>query len=201
MKGIIFDLDGTLVSVRPEYRYSIVSQVLAKFGKRSDDKQIDRFWFGHSRNQMIEGWGVKPHDFWTEFHALDLPEYRRNYTFAFDDCSHLADLKKKGYRLALCTGAPPRIADMELSFIDGSVFDAIVITHPYNQVKPKPDPMGALECMRILSTATHDTILVGNSDEDILTARNTGIRSIIVDRKEHSHTLEPDRLITTLYEL
>jgi phosphoglycolate phosphatase-like HAD superfamily hydrolase len=201
MKGIIFDLDGTLVSVRPEYRYDTVSKVLAGFGKRVARKDMDTFWFGHSRDLMIENWGVVPKDFWKEFHALDDPEHRRRFTFAFDDCSHLAQLKKKGYKLALCTGAPPRIADMELDFLDRSVFDSIVIAHPYNDVKPKPDPMGIHECLRILKTGPGETMLVGNSDEDIMTARNARIKSVIVDRKEHSHTLEPDRLITSLRDL
>lgn len=201
MKAIIFDLDGTLVSVRLEYRYELLGKVLARFGKRATPDEIDSFWFMHSRDRLIERWGIKPESFWKEFRIHDLPDLRKQYTFAYDDYPYLKELKNQGFRLALCTGSPPHIAEMELSFIDRSVFDVIVIALPSNGIKAKPDPMGALQCLNLLNTAPHETLFVGNSDEDILTARNAGIQSVIIDRKEHRHSLTPDRLITSLYEL
>jgi phosphoglycolate phosphatase-like HAD superfamily hydrolase len=201
MKSFIFDLDGTLLSVKPEYRYQLLAAVLAEFGKTISKDHIDRFWFMPNRETLLIQWGLNPDKFWNTFRKHDLPKKRKPYTIVFDDISYLSQLKKAGHKLALFTGSPPAIAEMELGLIDRSVFDAIVIASPLTGITPKPHPMGATECLRLLGSERMDTIYVGNSDEDILTARNAAIYSVLIDRGEHKHTLVPDAIISSLAEL
>jgi phosphoglycolate phosphatase len=201
MKSFIFDLDGTLVSVKPEYRYQLLAAVLAEFGKTISKDHIDRFWFMPHRDALLRQWGLHPDKFWNTFRTHDLPKTRKPYTFVFDDITYLSQLKKAGHKLALFTGSPPVIVKMELSFLDRRIFDAIVIASPSTGITPKPHPMGATECLRLLGCERKDTIYVGNSDEDILTARNAGIFLVLIDRGEHKHTLVPDAIISSLAEL
>jgi phosphoglycolate phosphatase len=201
MRSFIFDLDGTLVSVKPEYRYQLLATVLAKFGKTVTNEHIDRFWFMPDRERLLRQWGIDPLAFWNVFRKHDLPETRRKHTFAFNDVGVLSELHAAGNRIALYTSALSVIAEMELELIDKSVFDCIVIANPFTDITPKPDPMGALECLKLLGSSPKDTFYVGNSDEDILTAKNAGIYSVLIDRGEHTCTEKPDMIITSLTEL
>ena len=52
-----------------------------------------------------------------------------------------------------------------------------------------------------LDVDMNDAVYIGNSDEDILTCKNAGIFSVLIDRKEHKHDLKPDKVIESLYEI
>jgi len=201
MKAIIFDLDGTLVSVNAEYRHKIIGKSLQELGKIVSKEQMDMFWFMHNRNEVIRTWDVKPQDFWLHFRKFDSLDHRRATSFAYDDVSCLPKLKKKGVKLALLTGSPSHIMEMSLEFLDRNWFDVVVSAHEFNGINVKPHPEGAYECLKKLGISAEDAIYVGNADEDILTAQNAGIYSVLIDRKEHKNALKADMRIESLYEL
>ena len=68
----------------------------------------------------------------------------------------------------------------------------------------KPDPLGANTLMHEAGVTADETVMVGDSEVDILTARNAGMWSIGVTYGFAPHTLElvvPDVLVDTPAEL
>ena len=68
----------------------------------------------------------------------------------------------------------------------------------------KPDPAGVQALLEEAGAAAEDTIIIGDSDIDVLTARNSGIYSVGVTYGLAPHTLEeapPDVLIDKPHEL
>jgi phosphoglycolate phosphatase-like HAD superfamily hydrolase len=55
--------------------------------------------------------------------------------------------------------------------------------------------------MKLLGVEKNQTIYVGNSEEDILTARAAEVIDVIVERKEYKPTIEPSVKIPDLYGL
>jgi phosphoglycolate phosphatase len=68
----------------------------------------------------------------------------------------------------------------------------------------KPDPLGANMLMREAGVAAEETVMVGDSQVDVLTARNAGLWSVGVTYGFAPQTLEqvvPDVLVDTPAEL
>jgi len=200
MKAIIFDLDGTLVYTEKETRQYLVNKALYYFGVEFTDEEVDNFWFMHSRNLMLEKFGIDQGKFWDIFNNKKMVKERLKHTHPFDDVDYLLELKKKGIKMAIHTGAPPYTAEREIAMLP-DVFDEIQIADPTGNTKSKPAPDGIHFILDKFGVDIKDAIYVGNSDEDILTTKNAGIFSVLIDRKEHKHDLVPDRKIYSLNEL
>jgi HAD superfamily hydrolase (TIGR01549 family) len=205
-KAVLFDLDGTLVSTRPEYRYFVVTSALEDLGVLEGKKyDIDRFWFAHDRDTTIaERFGVNPvSSFWKAYKSYDTPELREQWTEAYDDVPPaLGMLKERGLRLGIVTGAPPRVVPVELALIDKDKFDAVIFARKDHGLELKPHPAGIEECLRQMHIPNNKAIYVGNAREDIECARNAGVLDVLIDRGEFKFEgLEPSMTIKSLYEL
>jgi len=68
----------------------------------------------------------------------------------------------------------------------------------------KPDPVGVHRLMEDLNVSPHETLMVGDSDTDVLTGRNAGVLTCGVTYGFGAHTLQkvsPDLVIDDLREL
>ncbi len=205
IKAIIFDLDGTLVHTVSEYRYAVVKKTLKELGVSSfSKKNTDKFWFGGNRNKTIrEIFKVEPEVFWKVFHKHDTIEEREKHTKAYEDVDFIKELKKEGYKTGIVTGSIESIALMEIKMVGKESFDAIIITQISNGVEPKPHPSGLERCINMLGVKKDEVIYVGNSDEDIIAAKNAGVLDVLIDRNEYEidEKIKPTYKIKTLYEL
>lgn len=112
------------------------------------------------------------------------------------------ELKQKGYKTGIVTGAPVHIANLEISILGKENFDAIVIAHSLNRIKPKPHPQGLEQCLSILKVQKDKAIYVGNSRDDIETAENAGVFAVLIKRREYDFKgINPPLTINSLYEL
>ncbi len=198
----MFDLDGTLVHTTPDYRYKIVKHVLNDFNIQVHNRLIDRFWFESRREEIIrEHFKLEPDIFWQSFRKYRDMDFRKQCISAYNDVDFVLELKGKGFKTGIVTGAPPDVADMEIDLIGRQNFNAIVLQSLHNG-KPKPHPSGIEECLAALSLTNKEAIFVGNSDEDILAAQNAKVMGVMIDRKEHEFPhVEPSLTIESLYEL
>ena len=199
----IFDLDGTLVGTKPEYRYSVVRQTLHELGSEASNHDIDRFWFVADRDKVVrERFHLDPAAFWPQWRENDQIPIRKRFTHVYDDVGYLQRLRSKGAKLAILTGAPIHIADFEISLLGKENFDTIVIAHKSTRIKPKPNPHGIEECLALLGVEKEGAVFVGNADEDIQTARNAQVRDVLLDRGENDFIeVTPSTRIYSLYEL
>lgn len=203
INALLFDLDGTLVHTHPAFRYLIVGLTLRKFGKSAQQPTIDKFWFESGRDELInEEFGLEPRQFWREYNTHDTAELRSQFARPYDDVGFVREMKIRGYKTGIVTGAPLHIADLEIGMLGRQNFDAVVVAHVLNGMKPKPHPHGIEECLSLLDVPARNAIYVGNADEDIETARNAEVYDVLIDREEHTFSgLNPSLAIKSLYEL
>lgn len=202
LKATLFDLDGTLTSTRKEYWMPLVDGVASRHGKINlTENQIARFWFGHNRDETISSWGLSPDVFWKTFRELDSLEARERSVFLFEDVKILNELKGNGIKLGLVTQAPPWIASMQLKKIPVE-FDSVVFMYENPpESRTKPHPGGIAKCLNELGVSPGEAVYIGNSEEDFLTARNAGMRFLLLDRGEHETEGISAERIKSLHEL
>ena len=202
-KAILFDLDGTLVHTAPEYRYLLVGNIIKFLNGNNSKEAIDRFWFETGRDELIsEHFKLDPKEFWTLYGIHERPELRRYFSKPYDDTGFIKELRSKNYKTGIVTGAPGQVLNLEVEMIGRENFDVVISPYINNGARHKPDPSGIEECLRIMDIKKDEVIFVGNSDEDIITARNAGVLDVLIDRNEHKFPgLEPTITINSLYEL
>jgi len=198
-----FDLDGTLVHTNPQYANLIINATLKEFGKSATPEQVSRFWFQKGRCQYIQdAFGIEPEQFWKVYTKYDTPESKRRYISAYTDAKLLLELKNRGYKLGLLTGAPPDIMDLELKLLP-DVFDITLVANPrYTDIRLKPDAHGLELMMQTFGCLPHQTIYVGNGNEDVEAAQAAGVLDIFINRQEHNYNgINPTITIDTLSTL
>ncbi len=189
---ISFDLDGTLVSTLPEYRQRIVPCVINNLGGMVGHPDlIDKFWFEPNRNEFIsKNFKLDPDKFWRLFRELDKIEERAASTKVFNDVKKsLERLKKENKIISIITGAPQNIAKMEIE-----KFSKCHLDYQYSidckKFKEKPAPESFLFVLEELKSLPKDTVYIGNSIEDALYAKNSGVDFIHIERNEHHYDLK-----------
>jgi phosphoglycolate phosphatase len=189
-KHISFDLDGTLVHTLPKYRQKVVSLVIEHLGgKILNLHSIDKFWFEADRNKIIRNeFDLDPKLFWDLFSKKDLTEKRSAHTFAYPDAEPaLRKLKDMDKKISIITGAPHRIAQMEIKKLNGAPHDYYLsLDKKFNE---KPDPTGFWHVLKKINCQPSETVYIGNSNEDALFAENAGVDFIYLERKEHQFYL------------
>lgn len=186
LKAVMFDLDGTLVSTKPEYRYHIVGSALKELGRTAVQAHIDTFWFEGNRDEIIRTlFQVDPMLFWKAYRSFDLSNIRCEHTIIFEDIVVLQHIRQEGLRLGIVTNAPRHIAQSEVELIGAHLFDAMIIADPASGIRPKPAPDGIITCLNNLDTSPQCALFIGNSQEDIEAARAAGVKDIYIDRDEY----------------
>ena len=202
-EALICDLDGTLVRSLPEHRYNVVCAALKDLGVIASKADIDMFWFETERDTIvIERFGVANEDFWPRYREHDKIDVRARFTKPYDDVEFLKEVRKKGIKTGIVTGAPSHILELEVNMLGKENFDSIISAHRLNGIIPKPDPQGLMGCLNDLKVSQTKAIYLGNGDEDIQTARNAGVFDILIDRGEYKFpNTNPSMIIKSLYEL
>ena len=200
--AVIFDLDGTLVYTDPECVYYMVGQSFLDFGKNLSKSEIENFWFDHKREEFIKKLGINIEDFWKNYNRYDTPELRKEYLKPYEDTDFIRELKLNGYKLGIVSGAPRHIINLSLELLGKENFDAVVRSQLESGIKPKPDPQGIEECLKIMKIKNYDSVSVGNGDEDTLASRAAAVEDVLILRHEHNLIeIESSFIITSLYGL
>jgi len=183
LKGLVFDLDGTLVDSLPDL-LEVLNQVLADFGVPELTAAEAKPMIGDGTLKLVEralaARGVTPDQIKpTQARFLALYETRptrlsRLYAGVADV---LAELTDADWVFALCTNKPERATRIMLSELElDGFFRAVVTGDSLPQKKPDPAPMRA--AVAALEVPTHRAIAVGDHANDLRAARAAGVRSI-----------------------
>lgn len=200
-KTVIFDLDGTLVHTAPEYRYKLLEKIFKDLRTKSNNKDIDKFWFETERDKIIERYfGLEPKLFWEKYRKYETVELRKKFVKLYDDVDFIKELRQNGFKIGIVSGAPEHIANLEIEMLGKENFDAVVITH--NGIKVKPNPEGLEKCLNFLGVQKSESIFVGNGKEDIMAAKNAQVFDVLIRRGEYEfNNIQPSLSINSLYEL
>lgn len=208
---IIFDLDGTLVETAPDL-VATLNVVLASEGMAPVPYEIARNYVGGGAKLMIargiEAEGRTVDDATLDrmfadfiaYYAANVAVHSRPYpglTEALDK------LSERGWRFAVCTNKLEHLSVLLLNELNLTHrFEAICGQDTFGIQKPDPEIL-----RRTIAAAGGDmrqSIMIGDSETDILTARAAGIPVIAVDFGYSERPVSeygPDRLISHFAQL
>ena len=217
-KLLIFDLDGTLIDSREDLANSI-NAMLIHFGKKELPHEVIASYIGDGAPMLVRRALGDPDDesFVQDAMLYFLSWYREHKldnTYVYDGVKDALNSIQKSragasaqgiqaLRMAVLSNKPvgPTRAIVEALGL-GPYFFQVYGGNSFHT--KKPDPAGVQALLEEVGVAADETIIIGDSDIDVLTARNSGIYSVGVTYGLAPHTLEdapPDVLIDHPREL
>ncbi len=175
-KTLVFDLDGTLLNTLGDLRDS-TNYALKKFGYPERTTEEIRNFVGNGLKMLIVR--ALPKDS-PDVEAV-LAEMKRHYvrncanlTRPYDGIPEmLAKLSGAGFRLAIVSNkAAPMVSLLREHYFSDLIPVAVGESEA---IARKPAPDMVFEALRQLGSAQEDAVYIGDSDVDILTAKNSGI--------------------------
>ena len=179
----IFDLDGTLINSLKDLA-DCCNTVLADEGFPVHPLDAYRHFVGNGIPKLIER--ILPEGERTEEQMADIRKrFDERYqshcldaTRPYPGIVHLLDeCRTKGILLAVLSNKAEPFAKFICREIFGDkAFDAVSGQKP--EVPKKPAPDGVFSILKNFDVLPEEAVLIGDSNVDILTARNAGIHSI-----------------------
>jgi phosphoglycolate phosphatase len=174
IKGIIFDLDGTLLNTIEDLADSL-NQALEEVGQSTYTKEDVQSFIGNGMYRLVD-LALKERATQQEIeHVLELfkENYAKHYmskTFPYPSMQHVVKTAKElGLKLGVCSNKANKYVQPLIDFHFGSdVFDFVLGEVDY--IPRKPDPAMALEVCENLGLRTDECLFVGDSIVDIKTA-------------------------------
>ncbi|BDH44289.1 phosphoglycolate phosphatase [Salmonella enterica subsp. enterica serovar Choleraesuis] len=191
VRGVAFDLDGTLVDSAPGLTSAVDKSLYAlELPQAGEDRVVT--WIGNGAEVLMEralNWAMnEKHPGKTvDEHQLRMmrklfdsyyAEEAQEGSFLFPAVADsLAALNKAGIPLAVVTNKPtPFVAPILESLGIASYFDIIVGGDDVTHKKPHPEPI--LKVLEQLKLTPESLVFVGDSRNDIQAARAAGCRCI-----------------------
>ena len=182
-KMAVFDLDGTLLNTLEDLA-DAVNYSLAQFGMPQRTIEEVRNYVGNGIRLLIErsvpnGTDLPVIDNVFECFKKYYQEHCNDKTKAYDGIiDMLKELKQSGIKLAVLSNkaqnAVTKLCDIYFDNLLDITFGA------REGIAKKPAPDALLECAAIADIALEDIAYIGDSDVDVLTARNAGVDCIAV---------------------
>jgi len=208
---IVFDLDGTLIDSRKDLTNSI-NAMLAEFGRQPLPEEIIATYIGDGASMLVRRALGDPEDEPLVENALQhfLAHYRQHkldftyvYPGVFESLEVLKTLPDGTERkMAVLTNKPVRPSVDICDALDLSPY-MFRIYGGNSFATKKPDPEGLNAIIREAGTSPGETVMIGDSSVDILTARRAGTWVIGCKFGLSSHTVESipsDCLVDTASE-
>jgi len=211
IKGVIFDLDGTLIDSLETYRMAF-NRIVERYSLRPIDLTeltdfLNQFL---SLEQLLKKLypSLKPgviKEFIVEMRKEFIALSRHSITLKPHAREVLLSLKGQGMKIGIATGRMSRgdgkWRELKHLRID-SLVDTVVTS---GETKPKPDPASLIKCVEELGLLLKDCIFVGDSRADVIAGRSAGMKVIAIPSgvasREQLADEMPDSLLDCLSKL
>jgi len=171
--ALLFDLDGTLIDSLQAW-INAINEALTYHGypTLNRDEFIKRFW-GKDREFYQKQINYPPEVLTDciKFYSNHLHESIL-FPDTIETLEQLADYKK-----AIVTNTPKHYTTKIVQNLGVShYFDAILTEDDVTHAKPHPDMMN--KALRLLNVASKQAIVIGDTDNDVISAQQAGISTI-----------------------
>jgi putative hydrolase of the HAD superfamily len=203
IKGVIFDLDNTLVDFMKMKREAINAAIHSmidaglKLTPEEVQERIDTIY----KEKGIEFQNVFDQLLYDVFQKVDykilsagIIAYRRAREAALVPYPHvnltLVELVKRGLKLAVVSDAPSREAWLRLCYLNfHHIFDYVVTFDDTGERKPKPGPFR--KALELLSIEPHEAVMVGDwAERDMVGAAAVGMITVFARYGDTFGTVE-----------
>lgn len=181
-----FDLDGTLIDSLPQL-WQAVNLMLLELGFNEVTKQAVQHWVGNGADKLVEraltdALGQSPSEH-------EQQAARARFDTAYDSVAKhevvlypgvletLSQLKAAGKTLALVTNKPYRFVPAILASAGLDEYFSQALGGD-SLAQKKPDPAPLLHVCQALNIAPEHSIMVGDSENDVLAAKAAGMRVV-----------------------
>lgn len=184
---IVFDLDGTLVDTAPDLITSL-NHTIATLGLAPVGYEDITHLVGQGAQAMIQracamrGHPLDGHDLppllqtFIGFYESTMPGQSKPFPGLLPA---MDALRRDGFNLAVCTNKLEALANRLLDALNLSQYFDVVTGGDTFTVR-KPDPQHLLGTIARAGGDVHRTIMIGDSVNDILAAKNADVASIVV---------------------
>lgn len=181
-KAIVFDLDGTLLNTLTDLTVS-VNYMLDKFAFPLKSESEIRSYLGNGIRVLVAK--SLPE---TEKSRLDecLAVFKSHYDVHKDDntapydgiVEMLKDVRAAGLKSAIVSNK----YDAAVRQLKEETFSGLIdfAVGERTDLNPKPAPDGVLLALKTLGVSREESVYVGDSEVDLLTAKNSGLNCIAV---------------------
>lgn len=203
---LIFDLDGTLIDSKTDLALS-VNALRERMGLGPLTHELISSYVGQGATLLVRralGEGVNEDDvqkglnFFLDYYRLHMLDHTVLYPGVRRALEQL-----RARRLAVLTNKPVRFSREILAGL--GVADYFSFVYGGNSfAQKKPDPVGVTTLMNDAGVTPRQTMIIGDSETDVLTGHNAGVWTCGVTYGFGSPTLEnapPDLLLNDLREL
>jgi phosphoglycolate phosphatase len=192
VRAFVFDLDGTLIDSKMDLVQS-VNAMLRKTGRAEQPTELVASYIGHGAPQLIASVLGPAADELQHREALKI--FLAHYQ------EHKLDLTRPypGVRegLQALAGSPMAVLTNKPARVSMDILEGLKLAQFFRAVhggdsfeRKKPDPSGALAILKELGASPAESAMVGDSDVDMLTARNAGMVAVGVSYGFGQHDRE-----------
>ncbi|MFQ1021592.1 HAD family hydrolase [Thermoproteati archaeon 3817-70] len=204
VEAVVFDLDGTLLDSREAFIHQNLD-ILKEFGHLEATLNDAVELLGMSPTQILSKMGVSESQhkrYIAKIDASYIDHYMKKYTKPFPGIIQcLEKLKKAGIAIGVATNTTREILEQSLRWTGmDSLVDATVCAD--GTIKEKPEPDMLIEVLKKLDVSAENAIYVGDTELDVVAAKNAGIPSFItvsggIGKLDVIMALKPDALLPT----
>jgi len=205
VRALIFDLDGTLIDSKRDLIHS-VNAMLGEMGRAQLDEETISGYIGHGAPLLVSralGSNAREDDLRRalQFFLAYYEEHKLDTTCAYPGVADsLAELSRKKVPMAVLTNKPVKISVRILEALGlATYFRSIYGGNSFES--KKPDPRGANTIVSEFAASPRETMLIGDSEVDVQTARNARMIAVAVnygfgvhDRTQHPADLYLEKL-------
>jgi len=211
--AVVFDLDGTLVDSVPDIASS-TNHALGEYGIPARSEDDVRRWIGNGARRLMaravtdDMHGEPDGDLLERALASFVSHYTihacvRSSVYP-GTTDTLATLHGCGARLACVTNKPAEPARGLLAQLGLDTWFELVVGGD-TLARAKPDPMPLRHALEVLAASPGSSVMVGDSVNDVLTARAAGV-AVICTSYGYNHgrdirEAQPDAVVDSLAEI
>ena len=180
-KYVLFDLDGTILDTLDDL-HAAANAALRECGYPERTKGEVRRFVGNGIRKLIEravpsGTSeediVRTHEAFTAYYSVHCKDKTKPYAGIPE---LVRGLKENGIASAVISNK----ADYAVKALCEEYFEGLfeLSVGEREGIRKKPAPDSVLEAMRVMGAKSSETVYIGDSDVDIMTAKNAGIDCI-----------------------